>query len=201
MSSIKKLAGQTVWYGASSILARFLSYLLTPYLTAVLRDSPAAYGEMSLVYAITPFLFVLFTYGMDTAYFRFVQRDEYKQDIYSTASTSVVSSTILVTVLMIMFNDSLAALIGIKEHAEYITMAAFIIALDALAALPFAKLRQEGRPKKFAAIRVGGILIYIAVVYFFLSVCPAMLKKNSNSPLLLIYNKNFRVGYILLANI
>jgi len=160
-----------------------------------------AYGEQSLVYAITPFLFVLFTYGMDTAFFRFVQRDEYKDTIYSTASGSVIASTVLLTFLMVTFNRPLAMLIGIREHPEFITMAAFIIALDALAALPFARLRQEGRPKKFAFVRIGGILIYIGVVYFFLSLCPAMLKRNSNSPLLLIYNKNFGVGYILLANI
>lgn len=199
MSSIKKLAGQTVWYGASSIFARFLTYLLTPYLTAVLLGP--AYGEQSLVYAIIPFLFVIFTYGMDTAYFRFVQREEYKENIYSTASISVITSTVLVTLLMYTFNRPIAALIGIKQHAEYIRLAAFIIAFDALAALPFAKLRQEGRPRKYAFVRIGGILIYIAIIYFFLSVCPAMLKKNANSPLLLIYNKNFGVGYILLANV
>jgi len=183
----------------SSIFARFLSYLLTPYLTAVLLDS--AYGEMSLVYAVIPFLFVLFTYGMDTAFFRFIQRDEYKETIYNTASSSVITSTVLLTLLMICFNHPLATLIGIKQHAEYITMAALIIAFDALSALPFAKLRQEGRPKKYAFVRIGGILIYIGVIYFFLSLCPAMLKRNSNSPLLLIYNKNFGVGYILLANV
>jgi O-antigen/teichoic acid export membrane protein len=138
---------------------------------------------------------------MDTAFFRFVQRDEYKQDIYNTASSSVITSTVVFTLLMLAFNRPIAALIGIKEHAEYITLAAFIIALDALAALPFARLRQEGRPKKFAFVRIGGILIYIGVIYFFLSLCPAMLKKNSNSPLLLIYNENFGVGYILLANV
>jgi len=193
------LAGQTVWYGASSIFARFLTYLLTPYLTAVLLDS--AYGEMSLVYAIIPFLFVLFTYGMDTAFFRFIQRDEYKENIYSTASASVIGSTVLLTLLMVTFNRPLAILIGLKQHPEYITLAAFIIAFDALSALPFAKLRQEGRPKKYAFVRITGILIYIGIIYFFLSVCPAMLKKNSNSPLLLIYHKGFAVGYILLANV
>jgi len=198
LSSIKKLAGQTIWYGASSIFARFLSYLLTPYLTAVLIDS--SFGEMSLVYAITPFLFVLFTYGMDTAFFRFVQREDYKDTIYSTASSSVISSTVILTLLMVTFNRPIATLIG-TEHPEYITMAAFIIGLDALAALPFARLRQEGRPKKFAFVRIGGILIYIGIIYFFLSLCPALLKKNSNSPLLLIYNKDFGVGYILLANV
>ena len=75
--SIKKLAGQTVWYGASSIAARFLNYLLTPYLTGVLAI--ASYGEMSLVYAAIPFLNVIFTYGLETAYFRFSQKKNLKK--------------------------------------------------------------------------------------------------------------------------
>jgi O-antigen/teichoic acid export membrane protein len=193
------LAGQTVWYGASSIFARFLSYLLTPYLTLVLTRPD--YGEMSLVYAVIPFLNVVFIYGLDTAFFRFFQKEEHKEDIYNTASISIIASTALFTAIMVLFNKPIAALIRIKEHPEYITLAALIIAFDAISALPFAKLRQEGRPKKFAFVRIGGILLNIATIYFFLSLCPALLKKNSNSPLLLIYHKDFAVGYILLGNV
>ena len=79
MSNIKNLAGQTVWYGASSIAARFLNYLLTPYLTATL--SGPGYGEMSLVYAAIPFLNVIFTYGIETAYFRFSRQESDKDNI------------------------------------------------------------------------------------------------------------------------
>jgi O-antigen/teichoic acid export membrane protein len=188
-----------MWYGGSSIFAKFLNYLLTPYLTYKLSD--ISYGEMSLVYAAIPFLNMIFLYGIETAYFRYVQKDEHKNNIFNTASVSIFSSTLLLSLLLILFNKQFASLISVEKHPEYITIAAFIIAFDALSALPFAKLRQEGRPKKFAFIRVTGIVINIALVYFFLSVCPSLLKENPNSVLLLLYSKDFGVGYILIANL
>jgi O-antigen/teichoic acid export membrane protein len=199
LSGIKKLAGQTLWYGVSSIFARFLNYLLTPYLTYKLSGS--GFGEMSLVYAAIPFLNTLFLFGVETAYFRYIQKDQYKNEIYNTLSISLITSTFSLCALLMLFNKPFAHLISIQDHPEYITLSAFIIAFDALSALPFAKLRHEGRPRKFAFVRVSGIVLNIAIVYFFLSVCPAMLQKNANSPLLLIYNKDFGVGYILLANV
>ena len=199
MSGIKNLAGQTLWYGVSSIFARFLNYLLTPYLTYKLSGS--GFGEMSLVYAAIPFLNTLFLFGVETAYFRYIQQDQYKNEIYNTLSISLFSSTFSLTALLLIFNKSFAHLISIQDHPEYVTLSAFIICFDALSALPFAKLRHEGRPVKFAFVRVTGIILNIGIIYFFLSVCPALLKKNSNSPLLIIYNKDFGVGYILLANV
>ncbi|MBI2729566.1 MAG: oligosaccharide flippase family protein [Sphingobacteriales bacterium] len=197
MSSIKKLAGQTVWYGASSIAARFLNYLLTPYLTAKLTDS--SYGEMSLVFAAIPFLNVIFTYGMETAYFRYVHKDEFKKDIYNTSVVSIICSTIFLTGLLLFFNSSIANFIRIKEHPEFITWSAFIIAFDTLSVLPFAKLRQEGRPVKFAVIKITGILVNISFTYFFLSVCPKVYASNPDSPLLIFYKPGTGVGYVILA--
>jgi O-antigen/teichoic acid export membrane protein len=199
LSGIKKLAGQTLWYGVSSIFARFLNYLLTPYLT--LKLSGSGYGEMSLVYAAIPFLNTLFLFGVETAYFRYVQKDEYKNEIYNTLSISIFTSTLSLCALLMIFNKSFAHMISIQDHPEYVTLSAFIIAFDALSALPFARLRHEGRPMKFAFVRVSGIILNIGIIYFFLSVCPALLEKNPNSPLLLVYNKDFGVGYILLANV
>ena len=164
MSGIKKLAGQTVWYGASSIAARFLNYLLTPYLTLTL--SGVAYGEMSLVYAAIPFLNIIFTYGLETAYFRYSKNKEQEAEVYNTSMVSLIVSTTLFTLLLILFNNPLATLIGIKEHPEYLTWSAFIIAFDTLTALAFAKLRYEGRPVKFASVRIAGILINIALTFF-----------------------------------
>jgi O-antigen/teichoic acid export membrane protein len=199
LSGIKKLAGQTVWYGASSIAARFLNYLLTPYLTAKL--SGPAYGDMTLVYSAMPFLNVIFTYGLETAYFRYVQKKEHEEDVYNTATVSLIISTICLTTLLLIFKTAFADLIRIEEHPEYITWSAFIIAFDSLSALAFAKLRFEQRPIKFAAIRIAGILINIAVVYFFLSVCPRIEAKHPHSILLLLYNKNLGVGYVIIANL
>ena len=200
MSGIKKLAGQTLWYGASSIFARFLFYLLTPYLTLKFKGT-IAYGEMSLVYALIPFLNILFLFGFETAYFRYIQKKGQEKEVYNTITTSVISSTVLLTLLTVVFHESLARFLGIENYPEYILLSALIIAFDALSAIPFARLRHEGRPQKFAFIRITGILLNIGTVYFFLSVCPAVIEKNPNSFFILIYDKNFGPGYVLIANI
>ncbi len=200
MSSIKKLASQTVWYGASSIFARFLYYLLTPYLTGKFAGT-VEYGRMSLVFALIPFLFTLIVFAFETAYFRFMQRKEYKMDVYDTLSTSLLISTLAIIGLTIFFRERIASFIGLPGHPEYITLCAAIIGFDALSALPFAKLRHENRPKKFAFIRITGILINILVVYFFLTICPGIIKRNPNSVLRLIYNTRLGVAYVLIANV
>ena len=100
MSGIKKLAGQTLWYGASSIFARFLFYMLTPYLTYKFKGT-IEYGEMSLVYALIPFLNALFTFGFETTYFRYIQKNEFKDDLYDLLSTSLICSTVFLTSLTI----------------------------------------------------------------------------------------------------
>ncbi len=199
MSGIKKLAGQTIWYGASSIAARFLNYLLTPYLT--LKLSGAAYGDMTIIYSAIPFLNVIFTYGLETAYFRYVQKKEHEEEVYNTATVSLIITTISLTSLMILFKTTFAGILRIDEHPEYITWSAFIIAFDSLAALAFARLRYEGRPRKFAAIRIAGILVNIAVTFFFLSVCPSIAEKHPHSFLLYFYDKNIGVGYVFIANL
>jgi len=199
LSSIKKLAEQTVWYGASSIAARFLNYLLTPYLTGVLAVS--GYGEMSLVYAAIPFLNVIFTYGIETAYFRFSHKEGFKKDIYSTSSISIFISTIFLTTLLLLSHTSVAHWLRLDDHPEFITYSALIIALDTLSTLPFARLRQEGRPRKFALIRITSILITIGLTYFFISVCPKIVANDPTGLVAKYYIKNYGVGYVILANL
>jgi O-antigen/teichoic acid export membrane protein len=188
-----------MWYGVSSIAARFLNYLLVPYLTATL--SGVAYGEMSLVYAIIPFLNILFTYGLETAYFKFVQNKEIEKDVYDTVTVSLIISTISLTILLLLFRHAFADLISLKEHPEYITYSAFIIAFDALTTIAFARLRHEGRPIKYAVIRIAGILINIIITVFFLSVCPRLLADNPNSFVQVFYDERNGVGYVIIANL
>ncbi len=199
LSGIKQLAGQTIWYGVSSIAARFLNYLLTPYITGVLVT--AEYGEMSYVYALIPFLNILFTYGLETAFFRYVQKQETRDDVYSTITLSLLFSTIAFTGVLLLLRDPLASLINVKKHPEYITWAAFIIGFDALSTISFARLRQQGRPIKYALVRIAGILINIGLVIFFLSVCPAIAKKNPQSFIGVFYKEENVVTYILIANL
>jgi O-antigen/teichoic acid export membrane protein len=199
LSSIKKLAGQTMWYGGSSIAARLLNYLLTPYLT--LKLSGTSYGEMSLVYAAIPFLNVVFTYGIETAYFRFSSKPEYKNEIYSTASISILVSTVILTTLLLLSGSFFSHLLRLDDHPEYITYSAVIIALDTLTTLPFARLRHEGRPQKFAAIRIASILVTIGLTYFFISVCPRLAAENPDGLIATYYIKNYGVGYVIIANL
>jgi len=199
LASIKKLASQTVWYGASSIFARFLYYLLTPYLTYKFRGT-VDYGKMSLIYALIPFLNTLILFAFETAYFRFMQRKEFKEDVYDTLSTSLLLSTLVITGGMFFFRESIAGFIGLSNHPGYVTLSAIIIGFDALIALPFAKLRYDSRPKKYAVIQITRILINIALVYFFLTICPDIIKKNPNSIFNFIYKAKYSVAYVLIAN-
>lgn len=199
MSSIKKLAGQTVWYGVSSIAARFLFYLLTPYFTYKL--SSTGYGDMSILYAAIPFLNVIFTYGIETTYFRFASKEEYKKDIYSTATISILCSTFLLTSILILSRISLAHLLRLDNHPEFIIYSALIIAFDTLSTLPFAKLRLDQRPRKYALIRVSTIILQILITYFLISVCPSIAKANPYGFIATFYKTGYGVGYVIIANL
>lgn len=200
LSGIKKLAGQTVWYGASSIAARFINYLLTPYLTAEL--SVADYGKMGLVYAAIPLLNVIFTYGFETSYFRFAQRKEFETSIYSTASLSIIFTTFCLGFLLWNMQDSIAAFAGIADYPELIQLSIAIIILDTLCTLPFARLRQEGRPVKFAFINIFGIFVNIVATIFFISYCPKALAENPDHWVGFFYNADVNpVVYIVIANV
>lgn len=191
-----------MWYGVSSIAARFISYLLTPYLTRTSVLQVSDYGKMSLVYAALPLLNVLFTYGFETAYFRFSQRKEYENSIYSTASISLFISTIVFSALLWIFSQSLASFSGIPQEPQLIELSIIIIAIDALTTIPFAKLRREGRPVKYAFIKICSILLYISATVFFLSYCPRMIAKNPGSWIGFFYRTDINpVTYIIIANV
>jgi O-antigen/teichoic acid export membrane protein len=200
LSNIKKLAGQTMWYGVSSIAARFLNYLLTPFLTGALTK--ADYGKMSLVYSAIPVLNVLFTYGMETAFFRFANKDADKKKIYNTAATSVIISTLLFGFTLLLFNDQLATIAGVGNYPELIKLSIFIIMLDTLTIIPFAKLRLDSKPRKYAFIKVAGILINIFFTFFFLLWCKNATEKDPTSFWANFFStKHNPVYYIVLANL
>ncbi|MEY2916587.1 MAG: hypothetical protein RIS73_301, partial [Bacteroidota bacterium] len=200
MSNIKKLAGQTMWYGVSAIAARFLNYLVTPYLTNVLSSQD--YGKMSLVYSVLPFLNVLFTYGLETAFFRFSNKGENKDTIYNTTATSIIISTALLGATLLLFHQQLANFAGINNYPELIKLSIVIIMIDTLSIIPFAKLRHDGRPKKYALIKVAGILTYIFFTFFFLSFCYIRVKESPNSFWAYFVNtKHNPVYYIVIANL
>jgi O-antigen/teichoic acid export membrane protein len=137
---------------------------------------------------------------METAFFRFSNSKD-KQEVYNTTSISLIVSTIFFSVLLILFKNPIATALQIAAHPEYISIAAVIIGVDALCGIPFAKLRQENRPLKFALTKIGGILMVVFFTYFFISVCPSLIAKNPTHWLAAYYKPDWSVGYILLANL
>ena len=198
MSSIKKLVSQTAWYGLSSIAARFISYLLTPYLTYKLTE--VAYGENSIVYAFIPFLNVLVTHGMETAYFRFGSKEN-EEKIYNTSALSMIIVTGILIAGLITWGDSLTQLLQITSHPHYIHLMSAVVGLDALATIPFSRLRLQGKPKKFAFIKVGGILINIIATFALISSLPQYAITHPESWITKMYQPGWEVGYILVAGI
>jgi O-antigen/teichoic acid export membrane protein len=159
LSSIKKLAGQTLWYGLPTIGSRFLGYLLNFSLSFIYQAADTA--DLTQIYAIVPFVNILFTYGVETSYFRFSQEID-KHRLYNTLNVSILSSTILFSGILLFFSHSLASATLMPTHPEYFVWLTGIIFLDTIATLPFAKLRQEGRPRKYAFVRIAGRSLSLA---------------------------------------
>jgi len=203
LASLKKLAGQTLWYGLSSIVARFLGYLQTPIITYILNDrrGQQAYGEFSIIYSGISLANIVFTYGMETAFFRYAAKSEDKQDLFRTAFGSLLCSTIVLSLLFILFRLPLANLIHQGDHPEYITWAVLIIAFDALSAIPFARLRQEGRPRKYAATRFAGIILNLILLVFFLYFSKAFVQQYPGSAYARWYTGMGKAGLLLLPNV
>jgi O-antigen/teichoic acid export membrane protein len=199
LSGIKKLAGQTLWYGVPTIASRFLGYLMNLSLP-LLFAQPASTADLTQVYAIIPFLNIVFTYGLETAYFRFSQ-DYDQTKLYNTLSVSLIGSTIFFTALLFLFRGTIATAANLDNHPEYITWMAVIIFFDAISTLAFARLRQENRPKRYAFARIAGVLLNVIVVIFFLGILPKYLQNHPDSFLGNIYNKNTGIGYYLIGNI
>lgn len=198
--SIKSLAGQTIYYGFSNIASKLLNYFLTPLYLELMTQ--ASYGEMSTVYAYIPFLNIVLTYGMETALFRFAKKEN-SQTVLSTATVSLLVTTITFTILLLLFrgpviNSYLGELSGLAGKPSFYTYIVLIMAFDALTAIPFAQLRLENRPVRYAIIRLANILSTISFNILFLVIIPK-LYASGNTWLPEIKSSN-QVGYIYLSN-
>lgn len=202
MSAIKKLAGQTAIYGLSSIVGRLLNYLLVPLYTRIFAQ--AEYGVVSELYSYSSFLLILFTYGMETAFFNFMQKEEDKEKVYNTSLSAVLYTSFFLSGVMILFSGTFADWIKYPQHPEYVTWLALIIAFDAIAAIPFARLRQLNKAKRFAALKLVNIFLNIGFNIFFLILCPKFLKGDAgfftriaNS----FYSPTIGLGYVFISNV
>jgi O-antigen/teichoic acid export membrane protein len=159
---IKKLAGQTAVYGLSSIVGRLLNYLLVPLYTHVFAD-PADYGVVSELYAYVAFLVVFLTFGMETAFFRFLQDKEDKDKVFLNGFLTVILVNVLFFGALLYFNQNIADLMLFSEHNEYIILLGAIVCIDAITALPLAKLRAENKALQFATIQLVSIFVNIVL--------------------------------------
>ena len=166
----------------------------------LLFAQPATTADLTQVYAIIPFLNVLFTYGLETAYFRFAQDHDQKK-LYNTLSVSLIISTIVFTGVLLLCKEPIVRWARLEKHPEYITWMAGIIFFDALSTLAFARLRQENRPKRYAFARMAGVLMYVVVIVIFLGVIPKYVETNKESFLGTFYNKDIGIGYYLIGNL
>lgn len=199
MSIIKRLASETAIYGLSSIIGRFLNYLLVPLYTYYFTATE--YGIVSEFYAYAGFFSVLLLFGLETGYFRFRQEGITKDKSYATALLAVLLINTLFLGLIIYNQAPLARLVQYEQHSEYIIYFALILSLDAIAAIPFAHLRAEHKAWRFALIKILEILISIALSLFFIVLCPRWLAHNPPAWLHSIYQPTMGIAYIFIANL
>ena len=167
---MKILAKETAIYGLSSIIGKFLNWLLVPLYTYVLAQQ-ADYGIVTNLYAWTALLLVILTYGMETGFFRFANKDgENDATVYTTAMTSIFATSFIFAVLCCLFSGPIAVALGYPEHREFISMMAIVVAMDAFACIPFAYLRYKRKPIQFGALKLLFVFLNIALNILFLVV-------------------------------
>lgn len=185
MSKIKRLAGDTVLYGLGSIVPRAINFFLILPQTSVFN--PEEYGVITDVYAWVAFLNILYTFGMESAYFRFSTKEGANASyIFNAAQTAVMLITLVLSVFFILFANPIARSLSMPNHTDYILWMVGIIAVDALVAIPFAKLRLEKKALTFATAKILNVLVIVVLNIYFLKVA---------------YNPAIGVGYVFIINL
>ena len=170
MGNMKSLARDTAIYGLSSIVGRFLNYLLMPLYTHVISASQGGYGVVTNLYAYTALVLVMLTFGMETTFFRFANKGDDEPDTVFTTAFALVTTLALAFLLGVWWRaDGIAALLGYSGHVSYILMMAMVVSLDAIQAIPFCLLRYQGHAVRFACLKLLFIVLNIGLnLYFFL---------------------------------
>lgn len=198
MSEMKSLAKETAIYGVSSIVGKFLNWMLVPLYTYVLKES-SDYGIVTNLYAWTALLLVLLTYGMETGFFRFANDSENNpRKVYSTSLLCLFSTSLLFAVVCVVCQHPIANFLGYPTHSEFISLLGIVVAMDAFASIPFAYLRFKKRPIRFAYMKLMFVGLNILFNLFFLIVCP---KLSDWSIISSWYDASYGVGYVFIANI
>jgi O-antigen/teichoic acid export membrane protein len=198
------LLGQTAVYGTSTIIGRLLNYLLVPLYTYQFTN-PADYGVNNEFYAYISFLNILFTYGMETALFRFSRTESRPEPVYATAVTALVVSSVLFVAPVFLFPGALSDFLGYPGKSVYVVWVGIILFTDALCAIPFAALRQENRALRFAGLKFGNIIINIGLNLFFIGYCKTLYEKvlageETAGFFSGLYNPDIGIGYVFISN-
>ena len=201
MAGMKSLAKDTAIYGLSSIVGRFLNWCFVFLYVNVLK-STAEYGIVTNLYAYMALLLIILTYGMETGFFRFAndKQEQDPQKVYTTGLISLATTSTLFFLLVWLFLSPVSRLLGYPGHEDYVLMMALIIAVDAFTALPFAYLRYQRRPIRFAAIKLFSIFLNIALNLFFILFCPWLYRIHPEW-ISWFFDPDFLVGYILVSNV
>lgn len=202
MNPLKKLASQTAIYGLPTIVGRLLNYFLTPLYTYMFTTSE--FGDVTSAYAYVSFLLVFLTYGMETTLFRFSQTEIEKEKVYSTALISLLLTSLLFVLIVSIFAGPISETLKFTGHPEYIVWFAIILGCDAFSAIPFAKLREQGKAKKFAIIRSLNIAINIGLNLFFIWFCKGVYDSPDSSYKSFVekvYDPEIGIGYIFISNL
>ena len=201
MANLKSLAKDTAIYGMSSILGRFLNYLLVPLYTSNISAASGGYGIITNLYAYTALLLVILTYGMETTFFRYANKtNEDPQKVYSSTLIMVGFTSLLFIVLVSIFLQPISGVMGYSDHSSYVWVMAATVSIDAFQCIPFAYLRYKKRPIKFAALKLLFIAFNIALNLLYFVVLPDLYRSYPDI-IQHIYNPETGVGYAFYINL
>ena len=199
-NSLKRLFSETMIYGVSSIVGRFLNYLLVPLYTYKIAASTGGYGVVTELYAYTALMLVILTFGMETTFFYFANKNkERAEQVFSTSALTVGGVSALFVLLLALFLNPVTTAMGYTEHPEFVMMMGCVVAIDAFQAIFFAWLRFQRRPWKFAALKLLFIVCNIVLNLFVFLVAPKL--SVSHPSLMAWYHPDWQVGYVFAVNL
>lgn len=202
MSALRKLASHTIIYGFANIAARLLNFFLTPFYTRFF--TPIDYGTIALVYAYLSFFNIIFTYGMETGFFYFVNKEEKPRLVGGTTFLALLSSSIVFSALIIIFSPYIAQWIHYPNHPEYVVFMALILVFDTLLVIPFAWYRKSGRAGKFAILKFFAIVLNVVFNILFLVILPQVLQQPGSvaySIVDMLQIPGNEISYVFIANL
>lgn len=197
MGALQKLFKHTFIYGLATVLPRMLNFILVPLYTDILPKEE--YGELSIIYTWIAIFNVVLAYGMETAFFRFYTKEKEKQKVISTSSLSIIFTTLLFLFLALALKDQLSGWSNIGT--EYIVYTIWILALDALAIIPFARLRATAKPLTYTYIKIGNVAVNLGLNVFFLIFLPRFADGATGGIWDFLYVEDFEIAYIFISNL